>query len=131
MPRVRSELTEDALEDLSRYSASGNLKLFLKKLVRLEEEGSDVGRPPLGQGLVNFRKIVVGDRDWRIIFSMNEDDTVATIWVIGDRADAECYEEAARRLNEAEERRPQMTPLSTVLLRLLTEQAEKKRKKSR
>lgn len=130
MPRVRSELTQDALEDLNRYSASGNLKLFLKKLVRLEEEGPDVGRP-LGQGLVNFRKIVVGDRDWRIIFSMNEDDTVATIWVIGDRADAECYEEAARRLKEAEERRPQMTPLSTVLLRLLTEQAEKKRKKKK
>jgi mRNA interferase RelE/StbE len=128
MPRVRSELTEDALEDLNRYAASGNLKQFLKKLVRLEEEGPDVGRP-LGQGLVNFRKIVVGDRDWRIIFSMNEDDTVATVWVIGDRADAECYEEAARRLQDAKTRRSEMTPLSTVLLRLLTEQAEKKRKR--
>lgn len=130
MPRVRTDLTEDALQDLNRYSASGNLKLFLKKLVRLEEEGPDVGRP-LGQGLVNFRKIVVSDRDWRIIFSMNDNDTVATIWVIGDPADAECYREAARRLEEAEKQRPQMTPLSTILLRLLTEQAEKKHKKKR
>jgi hypothetical protein len=34
---VRVELIDDAVEDLVRYTTSGNLPLFLKKLLRIEE----------------------------------------------------------------------------------------------
>ena len=32
---VRVELIDEAVEDLHRYAATGNLPLFLKKLLRL------------------------------------------------------------------------------------------------
>jgi len=64
---VRVELIDEAVADLERYAESGNLPLFLKKLIRLEEAGKDVGLP-LGRGLTGWRKVVVGDRNWRIIF---------------------------------------------------------------
>jgi mRNA interferase RelE/StbE len=76
---VRVELIDEAVDDLNRYVEAGNLSQFLKKLLRLEEAGKDAGLP-LGDGLTGWRKIVVGDRDWRIIFAMNDNDTVATVW---------------------------------------------------
>ena len=60
------------------------LEVFFAKLVRLEEVGKDAGQP-LGGPMADRRKIVVGDRNRRIIFTMNEDETVARVWVIGDR----------------------------------------------
>jgi len=60
---VQVELIDGAVGDLIRYAKSGNLPLFLKKLLRLEEEGKDAGYP-LGRGLTNWRKLVVGDGDW-------------------------------------------------------------------
>ena len=88
---IRVELIDEAVEDLARYAATGNLALFLKKLIRLEEVGKDAGAP-FGRDLTGWRKIVVGDRNWRIIFTTNPEKTVATIRVIGDRDDATCYE---------------------------------------
>jgi hypothetical protein len=63
---IRVELMEEPFEDLARYATTGNLPLFLKKLLRLEEVGRDAGLP-LGRGLTGWRKIVVGDRSWPII----------------------------------------------------------------
>ena len=65
---IRVELTDDAESDLDRLARSGMLKAFLAKLVKLEEDGAEVGRP-LGRGLTNWRKITVGDRQWRIVWS--------------------------------------------------------------
>jgi mRNA interferase RelE/StbE len=84
---IRVQFTPDARDDLRRYAQTGNIRLFLQKLVRLEEVGKAAGHP-LGRGLTGYYKIVVGDRDWRIIFTMNPGETVATMVVIGDRADA-------------------------------------------
>jgi mRNA interferase RelE/StbE len=127
---VRVELSSDAVSDLGRYVTSGNIALFLAKLVRLEEVGKDAG-VPLGGGLVGWRKIVVGDRDWRIIFTMNPDETVATVWVIGDRADAECYEQAARRVAQLGKDQPEAASLATVMLDLVRRRSSgKKRKKA-
>lgn len=75
---IRVELMVEACEDLTRYATSGNLPLFLKKLLRLEEVDQDAGLP-LGRGLTGWRKIVVGDRDWRIIVTTNAAETVATV----------------------------------------------------
>jgi mRNA interferase RelE/StbE len=125
---VRVELSSDAVDDLQRYAHSGNLALFLAKLVRLEEAGKDAG-VPLGGGLVGWQKIVVGDRNWRIIFTMSSDETVAQVWVIGDRADAECYEEAARRLARLGKERPEAASLATVMLDLVRKRGGEKKKK--
>ena len=47
---VRVVSIAEAAGDLARFAESGNLPLFLKKLIRLEEVGNDAGLP-LGRGL--------------------------------------------------------------------------------
>jgi mRNA interferase RelE/StbE len=96
---VRVELINRAVVDLAEQAESGNLKLFLKKLVEIEEKGAQAGEP-LGRNLVGWRKITVGDRDWRIVFRVDKEETVATVCVIGDREDGACYEEAKRRAEQ-------------------------------
>ena|SRR5581483_11833664 len=124
---IRVELTADAGADLERYAASGSLERFLAKLVCLEDVGGDAG-VPLGRGLVGWRKIVVGDRDWRIIFRLDERGTLATVWVIGDRADEECYREAQRRIAAAGDARPEAASLAAVLVRLLHARRKRRRR---
>ena len=125
---IRVELTADALDDLDRYARSGNIERFLAKLVRLEQEGPDAGRPLRGE-LHGFRKIVVGDRDWRIIFRTDAAQTVATVWVIGDRADSECYEQAAGRVVALGQRQPEVASLAAAVLRILQEQRRDRRRR--
>jgi mRNA interferase RelE/StbE len=128
---VRVELTEDALSDLVRYAASGNLPLFLKKLLRLEAVGKEAGLP-LGGNLSGYRKIVVGDRTWRIVFNTNPEETVATILVIGDRDDAACCEEAQRRVDAMSQRRQETVSLAGAMFQLSEMQrAEKRQRRKR
>lgn len=128
---VRVEFIVEASDDLRRYAASGNLSLFLKKLLRLEEVGSDAGLP-LGRGLAGWRKIVVGDRNWRILFVTNPDETIATIWVIGDRDDNACYVEAERRLRAAGTTRLETVSLAAAMFQLSEMQrSERKQRRKR
>jgi mRNA interferase RelE/StbE len=127
---IRVELTNEALGDLERYVRSGNLDRFLAKLVRLEEEGPQVGQPLRGE-LHGFRKIVVGDRNWRIIFRANPEETIATVWVIGDRADSACYDEAAARVAALGQRRPEVASLAVAILRIFQEQQRRSRGRRR
>jgi mRNA interferase RelE/StbE len=110
-------VTEDALADLEKYRESGVFRQFLAKLVRLEEQGVGVGLP-LGDKLTTFRKIVVGDRDWRIIFQANREQTEATVWVIGDRGDDRCYTTALRRLEAIGDQKPQVKSLAGLLFQI-------------
>jgi mRNA interferase RelE/StbE len=48
--------------------------------------------------LTTFRKLVVGDRDYRIVYRIEHDGTVVVIWVIGRRVDEECHQLAIARL---------------------------------
>lgn len=130
---VRVELIDEAVEDLIQYAETGDLPLFLKKLLRLEEAGKDAGLP-LGGNLTGWRKIVVGDRNWRIIFTTDPDETVATVWVIGDRNDAKCYEDALRRVRELGKVHPQAASLAAVMFQLgqmqkASRRAERRRKR--
>jgi mRNA interferase RelE/StbE len=126
---VRVELVTDAFADLDGLVASGNIMQFLGKLVRLEELGKNAGLP-LGSTLTGLRKITVGDRNWRIIFKMNPEDTVATVWVIGDRNDSACYEETVRRLQSAGSR-PEAVGFSAVILSILQRRLTKKKAKKK
>ena len=96
---VRVELIDEAVVDLAGLSESGNIKQFFKKLLEIEEHGAMAGEP-LGRNLVGWRKLTVGNRNWRIVFRVNSDDTEALVCVIGDREDAACYEEAERRAKQ-------------------------------
>ena len=127
---IRVELIDEAVEDLTRYAETGNLPLFLTKLIRLEEAGKDAGLP-LGRGLTGWRKIVVGDRNWRIIFTTDPAETVATVWVIGDRDDAACYEEAQHRVRALGKVQPQAASLAAVMFQITQMQkaATRKRRK--
>ncbi len=128
---VRVELIAEAVADLAGYAESGMLPLFLKKLIRLEAVGKDAGLP-LGRGLSGWRKIVVGDRNWRIVFTMDPDETVATVWVIGDRDDAACYEDAQRRIRALGAADRQAASLASVMFEIAeTRQAAKKARRSR
>jgi mRNA interferase RelE/StbE len=93
---VRVQLLDDALADLAKLAESGKLKAFLRKLIEIEQKGSQAG-VSLGRELTGWRKITVGDRKWRIVFRVDPDETVATVCVIGDREDSACYEEAQKR----------------------------------
>jgi mRNA interferase RelE/StbE len=128
MSPVRVELIREAADDLAAYAESGNLPLFFKKLVYLEEGGKDAGHP-LGGALTGWRKIVVGDRNWRIVYRMSADDTVATVWVIGDRADAECYDEAQRRVQALGRSRPETLSLAATMLTLSEMQRRRRERK--
>jgi len=114
---IRVEFIPDAVEDLRRYARSGNIRQFLQKLVRLEAVGKQAGLP-LGRGLSGYYKVVVGDRGWRIIFTVNTDETNATVVVIGDRADAACYEQAQRRLAAMGGQSPEAVSLAAAMLEL-------------
>ena len=125
---VRVEFTGQAFDDLVGYAKTGNLPLFIKKLLRLEDVGNAAGLP-LGRGLTGWRKIVVGDRDWRIVFKTDPAETVATIWVIGDRDDNACYEEALRRVQAAGENQPEAISLAATMFQLSQTRAESKRRR--
>ena len=125
---IRVELTDDAESDLDRLARSGMLKAFLAKLVKLEEDGAEVGRP-LGRGLTNWRKITVGDRQWRIVFLTDSSETLATVWVMNDREDEECYREAERRLRKAGDRSPETQSLSAVLSNIILKKSATKTRK--
>jgi mRNA interferase RelE/StbE len=127
---VRVELVADAARDLDGLVASGNIMSFLSKLVDLERGGKDAGRP-LGGNLTGLRKITVGDRNWRIVFKMNTEDTVATVWVIGDRNDSECYEQTVQRLKTFGDSRPEVVGFAAVMLSVMERRVKKKKGKKR
>jgi mRNA interferase RelE/StbE len=125
---IRVEVMIEAVDDLRGYAATGNLPLFFKKLLRLEEVGQDAGLP-LGRNLSGWRKIVVGDRMWRIVFRMNVEATIATVWVIGDRDDSACYDEAQRRLAALGQHQPETVSLAAAMFEI--SQAERAAKQAR
>ncbi len=77
-------LTSDAARDLARLSRSGRIKGFLRALVRIEHDAHH--GVPLGGRLQGMRRVVVGNRNWRIVYI--ENDGVALIVAIGNRAEA-------------------------------------------
>jgi hypothetical protein len=70
----------------------------------------------------------VGDREWRIIFTTNPDETTATVWVVGDRDDAACYELATRRVEALPKDPAQNASLAGVMYQLGQRQRSAKRK---
>ncbi|GIG40946.1 type II toxin-antitoxin system RelE family toxin [Cellulomonas phragmiteti] len=93
-------LTSEAREDLRDFDGAAQ-KVIIKALKKLEDSPEQRGAP-LGSrqsgNLTTFRKLVVGDRDYRIVYRVETDGTVCVVWVIGRRVDEECYQLAMARL---------------------------------
>lgn len=98
-------LVTGAVEDLERMMRKGDpqvVRWALKKMLLLERD-PDAGVPLLGN-LVGWRKIVVGDRDWRIVWRVTHDVSgalildIAEVWAFGARSDAEVYAEVEGRI---------------------------------
>jgi mRNA interferase RelE/StbE len=97
---AKVELSEEAREDFQDLDRAAQL-IVAKALKKLETDPHLRGQPlgsRSGGDLTTFRKLVVGNRDYRIIYRINTDGTVVVVWVIGKRADNEAYELAMSRI---------------------------------
>jgi mRNA interferase RelE/StbE len=110
-------LTSEAKEDL-RDLDGAERKIAAKGLKKLEDEPEKRGAP-LGAGkkgdLSTFRKLVVGNRDYRIVYRVEPDGSVCVVWVIAKREDSVVYDLAVSRLKLYSER----TDLAAELERII------------
>jgi mRNA interferase RelE/StbE len=108
--------TNDAIDDLRRLGPEIVPKI-LKKILILETN-TQAGQP-LGGELTGFRKLVVGDNTWRIVYRVEAGVVeICEIWAVGARADAEVYAEAIARVRAAAATRPALAALAQVIERL-------------
>lgn len=108
-PNAYVRLTTPSFEDLERLLKKDPqiVRWALKKMILLERD-PEGGEPLLGQ-LIGWRKLTVGDRDWRIVWRVTTDDvgtvtiTIAEVWAVGARSAAEVYDEMNARVAAAEQ----------------------------
>ncbi|WP_143758378.1 type II toxin-antitoxin system RelE family toxin [Corynebacterium efficiens] len=79
-PRARVRLTDDAVADLRRLKRKDPqiVREVFKKMLLLER-ATDAGEPLLG-ALVGFRKLVVGDCDYRIAWGKRPMMPISRSW---------------------------------------------------
>lgn len=107
VPGCVVRLTDDAVEDLQTLFKGDPqiVRWALKKMIQLERD-PNAGDPLLG-GLIGYRKITVGDRDWRVVWRVVQDEAgdfrveVAEVWAVGYRKDSEVYAEIKERVADA------------------------------
>lgn len=93
-------LTEEAVEDLQDLDRTVQLQVF-RGLLKLQDSPERRGAPlgsNLGGNLTGYRKLVVGRKDYRIVYRVEADGTIAVVLVIAKRADNEAYELALSRV---------------------------------
>ena len=95
-------LTPAAKDDVRALDGAAR-KVVLKGMRKLEDHPESRGAPlgsRAGSNLTGFRKLVVGDRQYRIVYRVEADGSVCVVWVVGSRVDAECYEAARSRVEQ-------------------------------
>lgn len=106
-PTAYVRLTCPAFQDLTGLLKKDPqiVRWALKKMLLLERN-PEAGEPLLGTP-VGWRKLTVGDRNWRIVWRVGVDDsgsitiTIAEIWAVGARSDAAVYDEVTARVAAA------------------------------
>jgi len=124
--------TDAAIDDLVALQKKNRpaLKWAMKKFL-LIERNPEAGAP-LGGGLHGYRKLTVGDRDWRIVWRVTFDETgklivdIGEIWAVGARKDSEVYTEMRRRVAALPEG-PQTQTFEEVLALLEASLTKKRR----
>jgi mRNA interferase RelE/StbE len=116
-------LTEPAFDDLQALLRLDPqlVRQALKKMLLLERD------PQAGESLhgslSGYRKLVLGDRDRRIIWRVTHDDSgtvivdVAEVWAVGARRDDEVYDEMRSRVKHMTDS-PATVALAEVIERL-------------
>lgn len=116
-------LTEDAIADLHRLGKKDPeiVRAVFKKTLLLERS-PNAGEPLLG-ARVGFRKLVVGDRHWRIVWRVTADTDgtpildISEIWAVGARSDSEIYGELKARIARIGDD-PKLQPLKDVIVQM-------------
>ena len=122
--RTVVRFTDAAVSDLELLARKGDpqvVRWALKKCLLLERdpEAGEALRGPL----IGYRKIVVGDRDWRVVWRVTHDDSgrpvvdVAEVWAVGARSDSEVYAEMETRVASLPVS-PATVPLAEAIARL-------------
>lgn len=96
------KLIRAAADDVRALDGSARrvvLKALEKLRVHPEQRGQPLGTSALGD-LTTFRKLVVGNRDFRIVYRCLADNEVAVVLVVAKRADSEVYRLAVARLRD-------------------------------
>jgi mRNA interferase RelE/StbE len=116
--------TDAAVADLTGMVRKGDpqvVRWALKKCLMLERD-PEAGEELRG-ALIGYRKLTVGDRDWRVVWRVTHDDEgtpivdVAEVWAMGARSDSEVYDEMGSRV-AALSANPATLPLAEVIERL-------------
>jgi len=97
---ARVVLLPEARDDLEDLDGAAR-RIVLRGLLKLRSEPAQRGAPLGSRGpgnLTGLRKLVVGNRDYRIVYDVQEDGTIVVVWVIARRADDEVYRLAVARL---------------------------------
>ena len=97
---AKVEFTDPALDDLNSFDNSSRLAILLA-LRKLEIEPQKRGSI-LSGNLHPLRRLVVGKKRIRILFSVSSDFETCEVFVIADRRDDEVYKIAAERLTKLE-----------------------------
>ncbi|UYM05117.1 type II toxin-antitoxin system RelE/ParE family toxin [Solicola gregarius] len=108
VPGCVARLTDDAVEDLRALFKTDPqiVRWAFKKMLQIERDPS-AGHPLLGS-LIGYRKIIFGDRDWRVVWRVAQDEAgdfrveVAEVWAVGYRKDSEVYAEINQRVADAD-----------------------------
>ncbi len=114
---TRVLLTNEAREDLRDLDGSAR-KIVAKALKKLEDNPEQRGAPLASnaQGnLTTFRKLVVGDRPYRIVYRVEEDGSVCVVWVIATRTASIAYDLALSRLQLYSERNQLAKGLAEII----------------
>lgn len=99
-------LTEPAFGELEQLLKKDPrlVRQALKKMLLLERD-PEAGEPLQG-GLIGLRKLVLGDRDRRLVWRVTHDDSgtvivdVAEVWAIGARGEGAVHEEMWERVDK-------------------------------
>ena len=105
--RAFVRLTGPALADLEALVRKDPqiVRWALKRMLLLERN-PEAGEPLLGH-LIGWRKITVGDRNWRVVWRVTSDAngaavvTIAEVWAVGARAESAVYAEMNERISTA------------------------------
>jgi len=100
MTDAKVVLTDEAREDIRALDGAAR-RIVVKALAKLQTDpelrGAPLGSKKTGD-LTGFRKLVVGDRTYRIVYRVEADGTVAVVFVVAGRADDEVYRLALARI---------------------------------
>ncbi|MGC5166463.1 type II toxin-antitoxin system RelE family toxin [Luteimicrobium sp. DT211] len=117
MSEARIVLLPEARDDLEDLDGAAR-KIILKGLLKLRAEPAQRGAPLGSRGsgnLTGLRKLVVGNRDYRIVYDVQDDGTIVVVWVIARRADDEVYRLAVARLGAYTADRQKLAILRQIL----------------